>query len=59
MPDGIAAEIEALLYDPQTSGGLLLSMRERDAGILVSRRAEAYVIGTVQPRGHKPIQVVL
>jgi selenide,water dikinase len=58
MPDGISLEVEALLYDPQTSGGLLLSMPERDAGMLLARRSEAYVIGTVTQRGHKPIQVI-
>jgi selenide,water dikinase len=57
MAAGISAEIAALLYDPQTSGGMLLSMPERDAGQLMERRPEAYLVGTVTARAHKPIEV--
>ena len=48
----IAQEIEALLYDPQTSGGLLISVAEPDAG------AYPFRIGRVLPRGDKPIRIV-
>ena len=54
----IPAEIEALLYDPQTSGGLLLSLGERDAAQVLSAHSEAYIIGRVKSRGAKPIEVV-
>lgn len=57
MADEIPPEIEALLYDPQTSGGLLLSIAEHDAVKLMEARSEAYVIGRVTERGRKPIQV--
>jgi selenide,water dikinase len=53
----IPAEIEALLYDPQTSGGLLISVSEDDARKLISEREEAYIIGSVKARGQKPIEV--
>lgn len=56
MPQDIASEIEALLYDPQTSGGLLLSMPENDARRLMERLPEAYLIGSVAARSIKPIQ---
>jgi selenide, water dikinase len=57
MPADIPAAIEALLYDPQTSGGLLISLSEGDARQLLATREEAYLIGSVQARGTKPIQV--
>ncbi len=58
MPPGIPAEIEALLYDPQTSGGLLVSLSESDAETLLHRFPEAYLIGRVMPRSVKPVQVL-
>ncbi|HEY7305515.1 MAG TPA: selenide, water dikinase SelD [Bryobacteraceae bacterium] len=57
MPPGIPAEIQALLYDPQTSGGLLISLAEDQAKLLIEQRPEAYVIGRVTERGDKPIEV--
>ncbi len=59
MPREIPAEIEALLYDPQTSGGLLISLGEEDAKTLLERRQEAYVIGRAKNYGTKPIEVML
>lgn len=58
MAGEIPAEIQALLYDPQTSGGLLLSMPEDEARVLMQERLEAYVIGRVSERGQKPIEVL-
>jgi len=55
MEQEIPAEIEALLYDPQTSGGLLASMPPRDAETLLSRYPEAYIVGHVTARERKPI----
>ncbi len=59
MPPEIPFEIEALLYDPQTSGGLLVSLRSEAATKLLERRPESYVIGRVEEPGSKPIEVVL
>ncbi|MBV8895085.1 MAG: selenide, water dikinase SelD [Acidobacteriaceae bacterium] len=59
MPEHIPAEIQALLYDPQTSGGLLLSLETGDAEKFLSQRPEAYVIGSVKNRDAKPIEVTL
>ena len=53
----IPGDIEELLYDPQTSGGLLLSMPERDACQLMARNSEAYLVGSVIDRTRKPIEV--
>lgn len=46
----LAAEVEALLYDPQTSGGLLVASPERHPG--------GVVIGRVTPRQNKPIHLL-
>jgi len=59
MPEDIPAEIQALLYDPQTSGGLLGAMSGEDARKLIELRPEAYVIGHVKARGSKPIEVIV
>ena len=53
----IPTEVEALLYDPQTSGGLLLALPEQDARQLIMARSEAYVIGEVKPFQNKPLEV--
>ncbi len=43
-------EVEALLYDPQTSGGLLLSV--------APEKAQGRIIGRVLERGGKPLVIV-
>ena len=47
-------EIEALLYDPQTSGGLLISLAESDAATFTG----GYPIGRVLPRAQKAIRLI-
>jgi selenophosphate synthase len=51
-------ELEALLFDPQTSGGLLISMEEDKAQQFVAAHPEASIIGRVRERGAKPLRVV-
>jgi selenide,water dikinase len=62
MVDSSAARLEpaidSLLYDPQTSGGLLVSLPEGDAAEVERRYPEAYRIGRVLERGAKPIRIV-
>lgn len=58
MARKIPAEIESLLYDPQTSGGLLISMTEKDAGPLEKRLPGAYRIGRVLVKGAKAIRLI-
>ena len=50
MDQAIPKEIEALLYDPQTSGGLLTSLEEQEARKLLAQRHEMYVVGRVKAR---------
>jgi len=54
----IPAETEDLLYDPQTSGGLLIALPERDAISLERALPGAYRIGRVLERGVKPIRLI-
>src|SRR6266567_3024401 len=54
----IPDEIENLLYDPQTSGGLLIALPEADAAKLVERLEGAYRVGRARERGAKPIRLV-
>jgi selenide,water dikinase len=54
----LAAEIEDLLYDPQTSGGLLIALPESDAAELERRLAGAYRVGRVVERAEKAIRLV-
>ncbi|HTT64132.1 MAG TPA: selenide, water dikinase SelD, partial [Bryobacteraceae bacterium] len=47
--------LEDLLYDPQTSGGLLVTLPEADAAGLEAEFPDAYTIGRVLARQAKPI----
>jgi selenide,water dikinase len=51
-------EVEDLLYDPQTSGGLLITLPEADAAALAGAYPDAYGIGRVLPRQAKPIMLI-
>ncbi len=51
-------EVDDLLYDPQTAGGLLITLPEADAAALTEALPDAYVIGRVLPRQSKPIELI-
>jgi selenide, water dikinase len=55
---GIDADIETLLYDPQTSGGLLVSLPEADASAFAERFTNAVRIGRVTESQGKAIRVL-
>ena len=50
--------LEDLLYDPQTSGGLLVTLPEADAAGLEAEFPDAYTIGRVLARQAKPIRLI-
>ena len=54
----IPQEIDDLLYDPQTSGGLLITLPHADAAELVNALEGAYLIGRVLERDEKPVRLV-
>ncbi|MEZ5351705.1 MAG: selenide, water dikinase SelD [Bryobacteraceae bacterium] len=60
---GVQGEIDAalldLLYDPQTSGGLLLAMPEPDAALLAERYPSAVRIGTVKEAAEDAAAIAL
>lgn len=53
-----SSEFEDLLYDPQTSGGLLIALPERDAALLEAKLPAAYRIGRVTEKRSKPIHLL-
>lgn len=57
MAPNIPAEIQALLYDPQTSGGLLIALPEPGASNFLQARKESYIIGKVTERQSKPLEI--
>jgi selenide, water dikinase len=52
------SEFDDLLYDPQTSGGLLISLPENDAQELEKNVPTAYRIGRVVEKQRKPLRLV-
>jgi selenide,water dikinase len=54
----LPGEVEDLLYDPQTSGGLLITLPEADAAALTGAFPAAYAMGRVLPRQAKPIRLI-
>ena len=57
IPRELPEEIMNLLYDPQTSGGLLIALSQKDAASLEKRLNTAYRIGSVITKQHKAIRI--
>jgi selenide, water dikinase len=55
---GLESALEALLYDPQTSGGLLLFVPEANASAVLADLPKARRIGVARPESNKPILLV-
>ena len=54
---GVSREMQSALFDPQTAGGLLISMSEPNAERFLNEIADAAVIGRVTKRGNYLIEV--
>jgi selenide,water dikinase len=59
ISEKVDPEVVNLLYDPQTSGGLLVSLEEEQAYRFLYEVEEAYVIGRVAERRARPLEVVV
>jgi selenide, water dikinase len=63
IAEEVSDEIGELVFDPQTSGGLLIALGERDAVALLAdlQRAgntDAQIVGRATARGHYAIEIV-
>lgn len=61
IDEGVSKELTSLLFDPQTAGGLLISVEDTQARELLARLRQVYpdvaIIGRVRERGHQAIIV--
>lgn len=57
IQESVSREMQSALFDPQTAGGLLISMPEASAARFLDEVADATVIGTVAARGNYLIEV--
>jgi selenide, water dikinase len=62
ISEEVADEIAEILFDPQTSGGLLIALPEGEAHLLLadlqkSGNSEAAIVGRVVPRGRFAIEL--
>lgn len=62
IADGVSKQMRSLLYDPQTAGGILISITADRAEELLARLGETYnraaIIGRVVERGLHSIKVI-
>jgi selenide, water dikinase len=63
VSEEVAEEMTGIIFDPQTSGGLLIAVEEREALSLLaelqqSGSSEAAIIGRVAPRGRFSIELI-
>ena len=53
----VSSEMQSALFDPQTAGGLLISMPEKQAAAFLSEVENAVIIGYVTAKGNYLIEV--
>ena len=57
ISEQVSKEMQSALYDPQTAGGLLISMNEENALEFCERVENAKIIGKVESFSEKLIEV--
>jgi selenide,water dikinase len=55
---GVSSQMQSALFDPQTAGGLLISMPSENATAFLAKIPGAVVIGKVSPGGSHYIEVI-
>lgn len=63
IADDVSDEMATMVFDPQTSGGLFIALPEADAIKLLADlheigNTDATIVGTAEPRGDYPIEIV-
>jgi selenide,water dikinase len=53
----VSGIMQSALFDPQTAGGLLISLPHERAAELVTQVTGAYIIGSVSPQGSHLVEV--
>ncbi len=48
IKENVSKEMQSALFDPQTAGGLLISLEEGKAGDFINQVADSYIIGRVE-----------
>ena len=56
--DGVLEEMQSALFDPQTAGGLLISIAEEKAETYLNKVKTARIIGRVENLGNKFLRVI-
>jgi selenide,water dikinase len=57
IQSSVSPEMQSALFDPQTAGGLLVSMPEANADAFLNEVKDAVVIGSVMEKGNYLIEV--
>jgi selenide,water dikinase len=57
IDESVSSEMQSALYDPQTAGGLLISLEESKAEALIKKLGTAVIIGQVEEFRGKLIEV--
>lgn len=55
--ENVTREMQSALFDPQTAGGLLISMKEENADRFLEKVENSYIIGRVERKGNCLIEV--
>jgi selenide,water dikinase len=58
IDESVRSDLQSALFDPQTAGGLLISIESSKAEALAKRIEGAVIIGSVHPRSNYLIEVI-